>query len=427
MKKNIILYLLMIVCLFSLVVNAADKIVLNYWTHTDDNRTLIENRYIKEFEEKYPNVEIRRVVNEASKMGDLVLTAFSANNGPDVFNLPIEQEYGYMINGRVAPVDFRALGYSSFDELKKNYMENTFGPVTMDGNIYGLPLELTNWAIFINKKVFRDAGLDPEKDFPKTWEDMVNISEKLVLRDGEIITRRGFDFRYPYYLVSFLPMVQQLGGDLLSPDGKTAIVNDEAWIKALKFIKDWGPHGKNLGSPTYVNARKTFNKDNNDIAMCLSGLYQEGRLRDDNPDFYNSGEWMVVPFPVFENAKNNLAAAYYGHYLMVNSQISNEKQEMAWKFIDYMLSHPVEYLKKVNIVQPTQDLIESKAFKNMPYSNVFMEDLARAKPVFLHQNGYQFERYIKEAIESVMLQGTSVDGALKYLGLSIQEVLDEEY
>lgn len=109
----------MIVCLFSLVVNAADKIVLNYWTHTDDNRTLIENRYIKEFEEKHPNVEIRRVVNEASKMGDLVLTAFSANNGPDVFNLPIEQEYGYMINGRVAPVDFRALGYSSFDELKK--------------------------------------------------------------------------------------------------------------------------------------------------------------------------------------------------------------------------------------------------------------------------------------------------------------------
>lgn len=417
----------MIVCLFSLVVNAADKIVLNYWTHTDDNRTLIENRYIKEFEEKHPNVEIRRVVNEASKMGDLVLTAFSANNGPDVFNLPIEQEYGYMINGRVAPVDFRALGYSSFDELKKNYMENIFGPVTMDGNIYGLPLELTNWAIFINKKVFRDAGLDPEKDFPKTWENMVNISEKLVLRDGEIITRRGFDFRYPYYLVSFLPMVQQLGGDLLSPDGKTAIVNDEAWIKALKFIKDWGPHGKNLGSPTYVNARKTFDKDNNDIAMCLSGLYQEGRLRDDNPDFYNSGEWMVVPFPVFENAKNNLAAAYYGHYLMVNSQISNEKQEMAWKFIDYMLSHPVEYLKKVNIVQPTQDLIESKAFKNMPYSNVFMEDLARAKPVFLHQNGYQFERYIKEAIESVMLQGTSVDGALKYLRLSIQEVLDEEY
>lgn len=306
-------------------------------------------------------------------------------------------------------------------------MENIFGPVTMDGNIYGLPLELTNWAIFINKKVFRDAGLDPEKDFPKTWENMVNISEKLVLRDGEIITRRGFDFRYPYYLVSFLPMVQQLGGDLLSPDGKTAIVNDEAWIKALKFIKDWGPHGKNLGSPTYVNARKTFDKDNNDIAMCLSGLYQEGRLRDDNPDFYNSGEWMVVPFPVFENAKNNLAAAYYGHYLMVNSQISNEKQEMAWKFIDYMLSHPVEYLKKVNIVQPTQDLIESKAFKNMPYSNVFMEDLARAKPVFLHQNGYQFERYIKEAIESVMLQGTSVDGALKYLRLSIQEVLDEEY
>ncbi len=41
---------------------------------------------------------------------------------------------------------------------------------------------------------------------------MADISEKLVLRDGEIITRRGFDFRYPYYLISMIPMVEQLGG-----------------------------------------------------------------------------------------------------------------------------------------------------------------------------------------------------------------------
>ena len=45
-------------------------------------------------------------------------------------------------------------------------------------------LELTNWCIFINKKVFRDAGLDPEKDYPKTWEEMVEVSDKLCIRDG---------------------------------------------------------------------------------------------------------------------------------------------------------------------------------------------------------------------------------------------------
>jgi multiple sugar transport system substrate-binding protein len=426
MKKVRILLLAVLVCVLSVNAFAAKKIVLNYWTHTDDNRTKLENRYIAEFQKLYPNVEIRRVENEASKMGDIVLTAFSANNGPDLFNLPIEQEYGYMVNGRVAPVDYKAMGYKNLDALKADYMKNTFDSVTMKGKIYGLPLELTNWSIFINKKIFRSAGLDPEKDYPKTWEEMADISEKLVIRNGDIITRRGFDFRYPYYLVSFIPMVQQLGGDLLDAKGKKAIVNDRAWIKALTFMKEWGPHGRNLGSPTYTSARKIFNKDNNDIAMCLSGFYQEGRIRDDNPAFYESKEWMVVPFPVFKDAVNNTACAYYGHFLMVNSQISKGKQTIAWKFAKYMMDHPMEYLEQVNLIQPRMSLIESETFKKMPYTKVFMDDMARAKPVLTHQNGYQFERYIKEAIESVMLAGKSPEEALKTLKRKIQEVLDEQ-
>ena len=60
-------------------------------------------------------------------------------------------------------------------------------------------------------------------------EEMVEISEKITIRDGEIIKRRGFDFRYPYYLVSMVPMAEQLGGKLISDDGKKAIINDKAW------------------------------------------------------------------------------------------------------------------------------------------------------------------------------------------------------
>jgi multiple sugar transport system substrate-binding protein len=425
MRKIKSLLLVGLVLLVSTSVFAKNKIVLNYWTHTDDNRYALESKYIAEFEKLNPDVEIKRNVNEAAKMGEIVLTAFSANNGPDIFNLPIEQEYSYMVNGRVAPVDCKAIGYKNFNVLKAAYMKKTFDAITLNKKIYGLPLELTNWSIFINKKIFRSAGLNPEKDYPRTWEDMADISEKLVLRNGNIIKRRGFDFRYPYYLVSFIPMVQQLGGDLLDPTGKKAIVNDKAWLKLLNYMKEWGPNGKNLGSPTYTNARKIFDKDNNDIAMCLSGFYQEGRLRDDNLAFYNSKEWMVVPFPVFKGAVKKVACAYYGHFMMVNAQSSKEKQKLAWKFAKYMLDHPMEYLEKVNIIQPRNELINSAVFKKMPYTKVFMDDMKRAKPVTTHQNGPQIERYIKEAVEAVMLTNTSPEVALKDLKKKIQEVLDE--
>ncbi|HOO32928.1 MAG TPA: extracellular solute-binding protein [Thermotogota bacterium] len=424
MKKFVVvlLFLLTVATLYF-----GKNIEIVYWTHTDTARTELENRLIEEFEAKYPNVTIKRVYNEAKKMGDLVLTAFSGNNGPDIFNLQSEQLFSYMINGRVSPVDFKALGLKDEEALEGEYSKGTFNPVTYDGEIYGIPLELTNWCIYINKKLFRDAGLDPETDYPKTWEDMLVLADKLVQRNGEIITRRPFDFRYPYYLVSLLPMVQQLGGDLVSPDGKTAIYNEEAWLKVLNYFKEWGMHGKNYGNPTYTNARKVWNKDNGDIVMCLTGLYQQGRLRTDNLEFFNSDDWMIVPFPVFEDAVNDNGAAYYGQYWMVNAQASKDTQEWSWKFIDYMRQHAEEYLADVNLMQPINSLLESDLFKSMPYSDVFTKDLEKSNPVFVHENGKMMEEKIGVAIQAVMLSGTDPEEALEQLKADIQEILDDSY
>ena len=423
MKKLFTIFLF--VLLLSMIINSATAMEITFWTHEDPNRTEIEDRYIAEFEQANPGVTIKRVTSGSGQIQELLLTAFAANQGPDIFNMSIEDEYAYIVNERLAPVDFEAAGYPSLRAVYDAYISGVLDPATYKGQLYGLPLELTNWCIYLNKKVFKDVGLDPEKDYPKTWEEMVEVSEKIAVREGEILNRRGFDFRYPYHLVSTVPMVEQLGGKLISDDGKTAIVNDEAWLKFLKFMQEWGPSGKNLGSPTYTNARKLFNKDNNDMGMCLTGLYQQGRIKSDNPDFYNSGEWMVVPFPIFENAVKDVPAAYYGHYYMVNGQKPKENQQMAWKFVAYMLSHPEEYLTKVNIVQPTVELMKSESYKSMPYSEVFTNDMAKGHVVYYGENSAKIQSHIVEAIGSVMLAGVSPEDALKTLKRKVQEVLDE--
>ena len=423
MKKLLTIFIF--VLLLSMTVNSVTAMEITFWTHEDPNRTEIEDRYIAEFEQANPGVTIKRVTNSSTKIQELVLTAFAANQGPDIFNMSIEDEYAYIVNERLAPVDFEAAGYPSLQAVYDAYVPGVLDPVTYKGKLYGLPLELTNWCLYLNKKVFKDVGLDPEKDYPKTWEEMVEVSDKIAVREGEILNRRGFDFRYPYYLVSMVPMVEQLGGKLISDDGKTAIVNDEAWLKFLKFMQEWGPNGKILGSPTYANARKLFNQDNNDIGMCMTGLYQQGRIRSDNPDFYNSGEWMVVPFPVFEDAVKDVPCAYYGHYYMVNGQKPLENQKMAWKFIAYMLSHGEEYLTKVNIVLPTIKLMESETYKSMPYSKVFADDMAKGHVVYYGESSAKIQSHIREAVESVMLAGVSPEDALQTLRRKVQEVLDE--
>ena len=405
---------------------AQAKIEITYWTHEDPNRTEIENRYIESFEKANPGVVVKRVTNPSKKMAERILTAFAANQGPDMFNLQIEDEYAYIVNNRLAPIDFKAAGYPSIQAIYDAYIPKVLDPVSYQGKLYGLPLELTNWCLYINDRVFKDAGLDPEKDYPKTWEEMAEVSEKIVIREGEIIKRRGFDFRYPYYLVSMVSMAEQLGGKLISDDGKQAIINDKAWIGFLTYMKEWGPNGKNLGSPTYTNARKLFNKDNNDIGMCLSGLYQAGRIRIDNPEFYNSKEWRVVPYPKFKNAVNDVAGAYYGHYFVVNAQKPKQNQEMTWKLIGHLLKHSEEYLSRVGLIQPTVKLMASETFKAMPYSDVFKNDMERGHVVYYGANSAKIQQHVREAVESVMLAGAAPEAALEKLKRKAQEALEED-
>ncbi|CEM61325.1 extracellular solute-binding protein [Treponema phagedenis] len=429
MKKLIrMVFVGCVLCGLSACANKQESsvITLNYWTHDDPARTELETRLIAEFEASNPSIKVVRTTQGPAKLIELVQTAFAEKRGPDIFNLSIEHSYSYISNARVAPVNPQAAGYKNQQAIYDNYLPEILNAVTKGGKIYGLPLEITNWCIYINKKVFRSVGLDPERDYPKTWEDMVRISEKLVIRDGDVLIRRGFDFRYPYYLVAFVPMVEQLGGKLISDDGKTAIVGDAAWIKFLTFMQQWGPSGKNLGSPTYKNARNIFNKDNNDIGMTATGLYQQGRIEKDNPEFYASKEWMVVPFPVFEEAVNNVPACYYGHFLMVNNDIPKEKQDAAWKLIGFLLSHGEDYLKDGgNIIQPTKVLLNSGTLKNMPYSDVFISDMNKAHMVYYGARSAELQTAIRSAVESVMLSGVSPEKALATLKAAAQAIIDE--
>ena len=430
MKKMLVVLMLCIIASPFLLfaggtkdVKASGPIELTIWTHEDVNRKAIEEKYIKEFEAQNPNIKVRYVVYPSTEIHKIVQAGFAAKNGPDIFNLEIQKAYPFLAEGFVAPVDFAAAGYKSHNDILNSYMAGMLDPVVVDGKVYGLPLELTNWAIYLNKKIFHDAGLNADTDYPKTWEEVMTVSEKIVKRDGDIITRRGFDFRYGDYLISWLPMVEQLGGKLISDDGKTAIVNKDAWIKALKYMADFGPNGKNLGSPTYTAARKIFDNDQNEIAMHLSGLYQEQRMASANPAFYNSDDWMVIPYPTFKGGKK-VPNTYYGHYYMVNSQVSKERQEAAWKLVAFMLSHGEEYLDKVALVQPTNKLFNSKTFINMPFSKVFKDELEIAPVVYYGEASQQINDLLKEAIESVMLNKIDPAKAVDTLQKKVQELLD---
>lgn len=404
---------------------ASQSITVVYWTHEDDARTALEQRLIEQFEKLYPDIRIQRKVKTTSEMLDLIPRAYAAGKGPDMFNLPLEAIGPLLAKGYVAPLDPRAVGYASLDELRATYIDGVFDPVTLSGALYGMPLEYTNWCLYLNKQRFAEAGLDAEKEYPRTWEDVVRLSQKMVQREASVLKRRGFDFRYPYYLNFLVPMVEQLGGSLLSEDGREAIVGEDAWEELLTFMQQWGPNGMNLGSPTYLNARFCFAGKDATSAMALSGIYQQRRTAKAESEFFLKGDWMVVPFPQFEHAVSHVSACTYAHYLMVSSGSSARVREAAWTFIGFILRHCEEYLAETGLLMPTKRMLDSPSLEVVPYHQVFINDMKTSKPAYSGPVSSAMQDLIARAVESVMLEGVDPNKAYATLKSAAQELLDE--
>ena len=116
-------------------------ITVTFWTHEDPNRTRIEERYIREFESVNPNVRVERTTQASTRLIELIQTAFAANQGPDIFNLSIEDQYAYIVNQRVAPINYQAAGYRNRAHLYEVYDQVFLDPVTVDGNIIIIRIE----------------------------------------------------------------------------------------------------------------------------------------------------------------------------------------------------------------------------------------------------------------------------------------------
>ena len=98
-------------------------------------------------------------------------------------------------------------------------------------------------CLLTNNTLWREAGLDPNKDFPKTWEELPAVAEKLTKRDANgVPIRRGFDFDWPIRHVSgsgISTMMHQLGANW-----STRTPTRRRWIRAggtawVQFWVDW--------------------------------------------------------------------------------------------------------------------------------------------------------------------------------------------
>lgn len=334
-------------------------VTLAFIAHDFPPRDAWDKKQIAAYERLHPNVHIKQIIIPYPAFTDKLKTAL-ASNSVDMF--ADETPLGpYFASDAVAPVDWRAMGFKSLSEFESKYIPGGLTPFSYHGVPYASPNEATSYAMFINTKIFRSARINPATQYPKTWEDVLALSKRLVRRDAQgRLVQRGFDFGYPSTNNDispddeYFPLIAQKGGKILSADGKTSVFNSAGTVAAYQFIYDW-VHKYKLGGPPAPDATQSFLKGQ--VAMIVIGPWFEPQVRTSAPEVWKN--LMVVPFPVFKGAVAPYGPQLDGYGHMVNAHISAAKQRAAWQFIaflDRLHGDPIPYVQATGIITPRQEV-----------------------------------------------------------------------
>lgn len=278
----------------------------------------------KEYEKINPHVKLNiQTVGGGADYGAALKTQFAAGNAPDIFN-----------NGGFTEAQtwLEHLEDLSDQPWVKHVFENAKAPMTIDGKIYGQPLNLEGYGFIYNKDLFAKAGIT---ELPKTLSELEAVAEKL-----QAANITPFSVGYGEWWVlgihlANIPFALQDNPDAFinALNEGTATINENEKFKQFMDLFDLTiKFGNNNPLTTDYNTQVTqFAAEQ--TAMMQQGNWTNNMIYDINPGI-NIG---FLPIPVNDDAKamDKLAVGVPNNWVInKNSAVKEE----AKAFLDWMVS-----------------------------------------------------------------------------------------
>ncbi len=178
------------------------------------------------------------------------------------------------------------------DAEKAAYYPHIMDTVTFNGQQWGIPTAFSTKALFWNKDIFKQAGLDPEKP-PTTWAEL--LADAKTIKDKTGIAGYGLPAKtMDNTMHQFLHYTYTNNGSVIDADGNITLDSPEN-LAALEFIKSLVPVSED-GPSAY---------DQDDMIKIFSdgkvGMIEGGPwIRVQAPKTIN---WGVAPLPVGPSGK----------------------------------------------------------------------------------------------------------------------------
>lgn len=331
---------------------AAEKIKLSVWKapHNPKDQDFW-NEKLAAYMKDHPNVEVEYRITPWDTWHETYTAAFAGDNPPDISYVVNSFFPKYADAGSL--VDLKTLESADLKKWEPLFDKDLWGLGSRDGKQYGIPFLQAGISFVWNKKLFQEAGLDPDSP-PKTWDELRTYAQKLTKTDasGKVV-QWGYSIMDDTTgeMVNFVPVpIINYGGDLATPDDKKWIATGDGYVDGLQIQADMILKDKTappLGTFVGHDIDKAFLDGK--IAMQLSYSSFLIPLMKDYADF-DMGVGMPPAGP-----KNAFSFGGVGYWMMASK--SQHKKE-AWDLIEYLSSGPVmsDYAKLTRLFHSRSDI-----------------------------------------------------------------------
>ena len=270
--------------------------------------------YAKEFNKKYPNVNVE--FEALTDYGGEIMPRMNTKEYGDVLLIPVQ------IPIENIPDYFEPLG--KLDEMKEEY--RGVEERAVDGTVYGIPIAVTYTGIVYNKAVFAEAGIE---ELPSTPDEFITALQKVKDNTDAIPMYTNYGAGWP--LTQWEGTITTVAGDVayynqVMPKEKSPFDPGKPHYELYKVMYDAAEKGLIEKDPltTDWEASKVM-MNNGEIATMVLGSWAIEQIEEAGEHAEDIG---YMPFPT--NADKVIFPLGADLNITVNKNSEHKDAALAW-------------------------------------------------------------------------------------------------
>lgn len=352
-----------------------DRAVIDYWEKWTGEEGRAMQRVVDEFNTSQERIHVRYFsISDIDRKASI---AIAGGTPPDIvglwnFNVP-----AYALSGALMPLDEM---FQSGTLRLDNYAPAVRSLMSHQGRTWALVNTCGSVGMFYNRKLFREAGLDPDRP-PRTISELDHAQEKLtVVEQGGRIQRTGLLHTEPGWWTWFWGYY--FGGGLYDPASDRSTATDPRNIEAYEWVtgvprKYGAKHLVSLqaGLGNYSSAQNAFLAGR--VGMVLQGPWLANVI-----NLYAPGlDYAVAAPPVADSLyrADEPIALLDSDVLMIPQGAKHPREAM--EFLAYTQTQKVvEYLSTVHCKNSPLLQVSEEFLRNHPNRSVAMHGRLAVSP-----------------------------------------------